>query len=123
MRAPLGDQAGCNARPVTASARLWPDATVTSLNPVAVPLRSVGVVNVFGAITISRPSGDQHGEYPALVKRVTDSPVADIRKMPPPSRSDRKAIRSPSGENAGCESCAGDSAESRCGVFDPTRSR
>jgi hypothetical protein len=35
------------------------------------------------------------------VTRRTDSPVASITKMPPPLRSDRNAMRLPSGENAG----------------------
>ena len=39
-------------------------------------------------------------------------PEAVIRKMPPPSRPDRNAIRSPSGENAGCDVARSDCRQS-----------
>jgi hypothetical protein len=44
------------------------------------------------ATTSSWPSGDQAGSKPWSVTRRTDSPVAPITKIPPPLRSQRKAI-------------------------------
>jgi len=52
------------------------------------------------------PSGDQAGSKPPSVRRRTDSPVAPIRKRPPPSRDDRNTSLSPSGEKAACSSSA-----------------
>src|SRR5258706_6931492 len=57
----------------------------------------------------SVPSGDQDGLNPTRVTRLTASPVRPITKMPPPSLLDRNAMRSPSGENAGMSSSAGES--------------
>jgi len=54
-------------------------------------------------------------------RRLTDSPVAPIKKIPPPSRSERKAMSSPSGENAGCLSSAGESSVRLITRSPPTR--
>ena len=123
IRAPPGDQLGCSALMVVASGRICPELTLTTDSPVALLKRAVGSVNVPGATTISAPSGDQLGEYPKPVRRVTDSPEALIRNTPPPSRSDRNAMRSPSGENAGCRSSAGESGVKRTAFLPPMRSK
>src|SRR6266496_5512231 len=83
--------------------RLPPVETFTAQRPRCGPARSLAKRKEPAATAISRPSGDQVGLKPKSVKRRTDSPVEPIRKMPPPSRSERKAIRSPSGEKTGCQ--------------------
>ena len=64
-------------------------------------------------------SGDQSGRYPRSVIRRTDSPVAPMTKMPPPSRSERKAMCSPSGEKAGWRSSAADEPSVRLIALPP----
>ena len=83
MRAPPGDQLGCSARDLTASARVCPDFTFTTDSPSAPPPTSVGYSKPICETTIDSPSGDQAGENPNSVRRVTDSPWCrfDTRKI------------------------------------------
>ena len=119
IRWPCGDQLGWI--PLTSdNRRRSPDASVTAQ-------RSLGPTwKTFGgevANTSWVPSGDQAGVYPLSVMRRTDSPVRPITKIPPPWRSDRNAIRSPSGENAGCVSSSGESLVRLIGFCPPTLCR
>jgi hypothetical protein len=59
--------------------------------------------------------------WPSSVRRRTDSPVAPIRKIPPPPRVDSKAICAPSGEKPGAPSFSLESAVRFMGFVPPTR--
>src|SRR5439155_6691894 len=74
---------------------------VTGVQTCALPIlstRSVASTRYFW-------SGDHAGEWPKSETRRTEPPSAPISKMPPPLRSDRKAMRPPSGEKIGRASC------------------
>src|SRR5215211_3115988 len=88
IRIPFGDQAGCTALPSIPRGRLCPDLRFTIVSPRTDEKRPVGDRNPSGETTISVPSGDQLGEKPPSVRRLTDSPDEVIRKIPPPSRPD-----------------------------------
>ena len=96
IRRPEGDH-----RPPTASAsatlRRAPSERLT-IHSVLWVCRLIGSMTGSPATTRALPSGDQRGSYPASVMRRTYSPVASITKMPPPARSERNAIRAPSGK-------------------------
>src|SRR6185436_5839958 len=88
IRAPCGDQDGCKARTFP-TIRFLPVASSTAQRPSPGPPTESGEKKVLVETAISRPSGDQVGLKPKSVKRLTDSPVGLIRKMPPPSRTER----------------------------------
>src|SRR6266516_3745173 len=91
MRSPCGDQEGVSA----------PSFNTRCFRPVATSIRQSSPLpaNAYGLLVIgsvetakSFPSGYQAGLNPKSLTRLTVSPVAPITKMPPPSRSERKAI-------------------------------
>src|SRR5437016_3234767 len=100
--------------------RFSPVATFTAQIRLFGLLLMAGSFGPSSAQAISFPSGDQAGLKPKFVSRLTLSPVAPIKNMPPPSLSERKATRSPSGEKAGCVSSAGESFVKLMGFFPPT---
>ncbi len=100
MRVPCGDTRGWTASPRT-NRRGSPPSTDTVQSSLKTKRRSGPCGPSPLAYTIDLPSGNHAGWKPPWVRRLTDSPVRPIRKMPPPSRVDRKAMVSPSGENAG----------------------
>src|SRR4030095_8681810 len=99
---------GCTASPFVSSRRCPVSMLVT--HNALFDQRMVGLSTGSSAHTMNLPSGDQDGEYPDVEMRRTDSPVAPITNMPPPSRPERNAMRSPSAENAGSVSSTGESA-------------
>src|SRR3972149_6858969 len=101
MRRPCGDQLGCTASPCLVSGRISPPDAGTTHSCALVVTRLQGFCPSPSEKTILEPSGDQAGSKPKSESRFTDSPVEPITKMPPPPRSERKAMRSPSGGNAG----------------------
>src|ERR1017187_1110970 len=106
MRSPCGDQRGCTAS-VWRSRFFLPEATSTTHRRLSANWRSSGRVMLSSEYTIDFASGDQLGLYPPSATRWMPLPSRFITKMPPPARSDRKAIDRPSGEKAGCVSSTG----------------
>ena len=57
---------------------------------------------------IWEPSADHNGYLPKDVNCRSAPPSVGTTNRPPPSRSERKTMLLPSGDQSGCDSCAGD---------------
>ena len=100
IRSPFGDQLG-NTASTFPICRSLPDARSTTHNELS-PSVFCGSRSAFSVVNaMFSPSGDHVGLNPDASGDGPLLPVRPMTKMPPPSRLDRKAMRSPSGENAG----------------------
>src|SRR5262245_16657318 len=119
MRWPCGDQFGWTALSSVTS-RVAPVASSTA-HTALYDIRLVGASTTSVANATDAESGDHVGLKPTSVTRRTDSPVAPITKLPPPSRVDRNAIRFPSGDSAGWLSSTSGVAVRSSRFLPPTR--
>src|SRR5437870_3332726 len=90
-RRPCGDQSGWTASPLV-TRRVSPVSTLTAQSALVLD-RLFGLSTIRSvANTTSLPSGAHEGLKPKAVSLRTDSPVAPMIKIPPPDRSERKAM-------------------------------
>ena len=112
VRRPVGLRTFCRNEPLS------PDATLIAEIRLVRGRSHGGIchnafVGIDDLLPIRRP-----GRVEAEVRQPLDAfACPPITKMPPPSRSERKAMRSPSGENAGCVSPAAESSVKLTGSF------